>query len=213
MLDPAASATRIYDFERKIAAVHWTRTQSADVAKANNHWVRADFDKKAPGIDWAALFDGAGLSAAQTFIVWQPDAIAGIARLVGSEPMPVWREYLSFHAVDHNLAVLPKAFADEGFAFYGKALNGTEKQRDRWKRAVDATNAALGPAVGKMYVAKYFPAQSKAQLNTIIVITDGHAPDEYRADTMRNLDAWYPAFDVKKGQRLYLDPPDRVRVW
>ncbi len=166
--EPAATATRIDDFERKIAAAHWTRTQSADVAKANNHWTRADFDKKAPGIDWAALFDGAGLSAAQTFIVWQPDAIAGIARLVGSEPMPVWREYLSFHAVDRNLGVLPKAFADEGFAFYGKALNGTEKQRDRWKRAVDATNGALGPAVGKMYAAKYFPAASKAQLKTII---------------------------------------------
>ena len=168
MPDPAATATRIYDFERKIAAVHWTRTQSADVAKANNHWARADFDKKAPGIDWAALFDGAGLTAAQTFIVWQPDAITGIAKLVGSQPMPVWREYLSFRAVDHNLGVLPKAFADEGFAFYGKALNGTEKQRDRWKRAVDATNAALGPAVGKMYVARYFPAESKAQLKAII---------------------------------------------
>ena len=122
MPDPAATSTRIYDFERKIAAVHWTRTQSSDVARANNHWTRADFDKKAPGIDWTALFDGAGLSAAQTFIVWQPDAIVGIARLVASQPMPAWREYLSFHAVDHNLAVLPKAFADEGFAFYGTAL-------------------------------------------------------------------------------------------
>jgi putative endopeptidase len=46
-----------------------------------------------------------------------------------------------------------------------------------------------------------------------LVVIDGHPPDEYRADTVRNLDAWYPAFDVKKGQRLYLDPPDRVRVW
>jgi putative endopeptidase len=148
--------------------VHWTRTQSSDVAKANNHWTRADFEKKAPGIDWTALFDGAGLSAAQTFIVWQPDAIAGIAKLVESQPLPVWREYLSLHAVDRNLGVLPKAFADEGFAFYGKALNGTEKQRERWKRAVDATNGAIGPAVGKMYAAKYFPADSKTQLKAII---------------------------------------------
>jgi len=168
MADPAATATRIYDFERKIAATHWTRTQSADVAKANNHWSRADFDTKAPGIDWAALFDGAGLSSAHTFIVWQPDAIVGIAKLVASQPLPTWREYLSYHAVDHNLGVLPKAFADEGFEFYGKALSGTTKQRDRWKRAVDATNGAMGQAVGKMYVAKYFPAESKARLKAII---------------------------------------------
>ena len=45
------------------------------------------------------------------------------------------------------------------------------------------------------------------------ILTDGHAPDEYRADTVRNLDAWYAAFDVKPGQKLYLPPADRVRVW
>jgi putative endopeptidase len=45
------------------------------------------------------------------------------------------------------------------------------------------------------------------------VITDGHAPDEYRADTVRNLDAWYEAFDVKPGDKLYLAPDQRVRIW
>jgi predicted metalloendopeptidase len=45
------------------------------------------------------------------------------------------------------------------------------------------------------------------------VITDGHAPDEYRADTVRNLDAWYKAFDVKPGDKLYLAPDQRVRIW
>jgi putative endopeptidase len=168
MPNPAATATRIYEFERKIAAAHWTRTQSADVAKANNHWARADFDKKAPGIDWATLFDAAGLSSAQTFVVWQPDAIVGLAKLVASEPISTWREYLTFHAVNHNLGILPKAFADEGFAFYGQALTGAAKQRDRWKRAVDATNGALGPAVGRTYVQKYFPAESKARLKTMV---------------------------------------------
>jgi putative endopeptidase len=166
--NPAATATRIYEFERKIAAAHWTRTQSADVAKANNHWARADFDKKAPGINWSTLFDAAGLSSAHTFVVWQPDAIVGLAKLVASEPISTWCEYLTFHAVNHNLGILPKAFADEGFAFYGQALTGAMKQRDRWKRAVDATNGALGPAVGRMYVQKYFPAESKARLKTMV---------------------------------------------
>ena len=61
--DAAAAAVRIYDLERRIAAAHWTRTASADVAKANNHWARTDFDRKAPGIDWAALFDAAAGAA------------------------------------------------------------------------------------------------------------------------------------------------------
>ena len=168
MPNPAAAATRIFDFERKIAAVHWTRTQSADVAKANNHWARADFDKKAPGINWTTLFDAAGLSSAPTVIVWQPDAIVGLAKLVASEPIATWRDYLAFHAVNHNLGILPKAFADEGFAFYGKELTGAAKPRDRWKRAVDATNGALGQAVGQVYVQKYFPAESKARLKVMV---------------------------------------------
>ena len=168
MPNPAAAAARIFDFERKIAAVHWTRTQSADVAKANNHWARADFDKKAPGINWTTLFDAAGLSSAPTFIVWQPDAIVGLAKLVASEPIATWRDYLAFHAVNRNLGILPKAFADEGFAFYGKELTGAAKPRDRWKRAVDATNGALGQAVGQIYVRKYFPAESKARLKVMV---------------------------------------------
>jgi predicted metalloendopeptidase len=45
------------------------------------------------------------------------------------------------------------------------------------------------------------------------VITDGHSPDEYRADTVRNLDPWYRAFDVQPGQKLYLKAEDRVRIW
>jgi len=69
----------------------------------------------------------------------------------------VWRDYLVFHSVDEHAFVLPKAFVDERFAFHGQALSGTPQQRPRWKRAVDATNAAVGEAVGQLYVARYFP--------------------------------------------------------
>ena len=166
--DPAAAATRIYDLERRIAAAHWTRTASGDVGKANNHWARTDFDRKAPGIDWPALFEAAGLNSAPTFIVWQPDAIIGIAKLVESERLSTWREYLAFRAVDRNTGVLPKAFGDEGFSFYGKVLTGTTQQQARWKRAVNTTNAALGNTVGKMYVQRFFPPEAKAQLKTMV---------------------------------------------
>jgi predicted metalloendopeptidase len=46
-----------------------------------------------------------------------------------------------------------------------------------------------------------------------LVVSDGHAPDPFRAQTVRNFDAWYPAFDVKAGETLYLGPKERVRVW
>ncbi|HEY2357091.1 MAG TPA: M13 family metallopeptidase [Phenylobacterium sp.] len=166
--DAEAKAQRIFDLETKIAQVHAPRAESEDVLKANNPWAMADFAKKAPGLDWAAYFAAAGLDKRPQFIVWHPKATAGEAVLVASEPLSTWKEYLAFRQLDHYSNVLPKAFADERFAFYGTTLSGTPEQQLRWKRAVNATNGALGEAVGKLYVAKYFPAESKAKVEAMV---------------------------------------------
>ena len=84
------------------------------------------------------------------------------------QPLSTWKEYLAFRAVESASTFLPKAFADEQFAFYGKVLSGTPKQSDRWKRAVEVTDAALGEAVGKLYVAKYFPPSEKARAEAMV---------------------------------------------
>jgi len=165
---PEAKAERVFALERQIAMAHWPRTDSADVLKANNPWKRDDFSGHAPGLDWPACFDAAGLQNAETLIVWQPSAITGIAALVNSESIDTWRDYLTFHLLDHFAAVLPRTFVDEDFDFYGRTLRGTSQLRDRWKRAVDATNEALGDGVGRVYVQRYFPASAKARLEKIV---------------------------------------------
>ncbi|MGZ3406251.1 MAG: M13 family metallopeptidase, partial [Polyangia bacterium] len=166
--DAAAKATRIFELEKKIAEAHATRVDSEDVEKGNNHWSRADFTTRAKGVDWSALFGAAGLDKQDRFVVWQPAALIAMAALVRSEPLATWKEYLAFHAIEHVGDFLPKAFVDEQFAFYGKTINGTPKLRDRWKRAVTATDRALGEAVGKLYVAKYFPPAEKARAEEMV---------------------------------------------
>ena len=166
--DAQAKAQRIFDLETKIAEVHAARAESEDVLKANNPWARADFAKKAPGLDWTAYFAAAGLSQRPQFIVWHPKATTGEAALVASQPLAVWKDYLTYEQLNDYSNVLPKAFADERFAFYGTTLSGTPQQLARWKRAVNATNNALGEAVGKLYVAKYFPPQSKAEVQAMV---------------------------------------------
>jgi predicted metalloendopeptidase len=168
MEDADARAERILALETRIASAHATRTESADVLKANNPWRREAFPQRAPGIDWPACFAAAGLDHAPEFIVWQPGAITGLAALVGSEPVETWRDFLAFHLLDHYGYVLPKAFVDERFAFYGRTLSGTPQIRERWKRAVDATNGALGYAVGQLYVQKFFAPEAKAQLQAVV---------------------------------------------
>ncbi|HEV8266752.1 MAG TPA: M13 family metallopeptidase, partial [Thermoanaerobaculia bacterium] len=166
--DAEAKATRIFELERRIAEAHASRTDSGDVEKGNNHWTREEFDTKAPGLDWRAFFAAAGLQGEKAFVVWQPTAITGIAALAHSIPLSTWKEYLAFHAIEHFSYVLSRAFVDERFEFHGKALTGTPKQRERWKRGVTVTDNALGEAVGKLYVAKYFPASEKSRAEAMV---------------------------------------------
>jgi putative endopeptidase len=83
--------------------------------------------------------------------------------LVSSEAVEVWRDYLQFHVIEHYIEVLPKAFRDEHFAFYGRILSGKEQTPERSQTAIAATNAALGQAVGQLYTQQYFPPESKAR--------------------------------------------------
>ena len=166
--DAEARGGRIYDLERKIAGVHGSRADSVDVLKANNPWPLPEFAKRAPGLDWGAYFSAAGLSAQPMLMVWHPSATTGIAALAAKEPLAVWKDYLTFHAINRASPLLPKAFAEEAFRFYGTALSGQEKPRDRWKRAVGAASGDLGDAVGQLYVEKYFPPSSKAQAEAMV---------------------------------------------
>jgi len=166
--DAEAKAQRIFALEAKIAQVHVSRADSEDVHKADNPWKRGDFATRAPGLDWDAYFQSAGLAGQADFIAWHPGAIAGISALVASEPVETWKDYLTFHLLDHYAGVLPRALGDERFAFYGTVLAGTPKNRDRWKRAIDATNSALGEVVGKLYVARYFPPAAKAKIEAMV---------------------------------------------
>ncbi|MEP6633403.1 MAG: M13 family metallopeptidase [Luteimonas sp.] len=166
--DADAKAARILVLETAIARVHASQVDTNDVEKGANPWAQSDFAKKAPGLDWATYFDSAGLSAQQTFIVWQPKAVAGLSALVASQPLDTWKDYLAFHALDRASDYLPKAFSDEGFAFYERTLNGTPQQQERWKRAVDDTDNALGEAVGKLYVDQHFAPATKARADEMV---------------------------------------------
>ncbi len=166
--DPEARAARIMALETAIAQVHASRLDTGDVRKGDNHWTRKEFDTRAPGLNWTAFFAAAGLDHQTDFVVWQPGALVGISALAGSEPLDTWKDYLTFHAVERASGVLPKAFVEESFAFYGKVLSGTPELKVRWKRAVDATNEALGDAVGKLYVKRYFPPEEKARAQAMV---------------------------------------------
>jgi predicted metalloendopeptidase len=166
--DADEKAARIFALEHSIAEAHWSRAQSEDVKKGNNHWAAKDFGQRAPGLDWPSFFGAAGLTRQSEFVVWQPSALTGLSALTASVPLETWKDWLRFHLIEHYSAYLPKAFVTEHFAFHGRVLSGTPQQRPRWKRAVQETNDALGEAVGKLYVARYFPPAEKARAEALV---------------------------------------------
>jgi putative endopeptidase len=165
--DAEAKAQRIFDLETKIARTHWTAAESRQIDKLYNPFATAQLAAKVPGLDWAAFLPAAGVTQDQ-MVVMQPSAVTGTAALIASEPLSTWKEYLTFHTLSDAAPLLPKAFVDENFAFKGTALAGTPKLKDRWKRGVDLVNAAMGESVGELYVARYFPPESKAKAEQLV---------------------------------------------
>jgi len=163
-----SKAASIVQLETRMAQAHWSREETGDFAKGNNHWTRADFGTMAPGLDWGVYLAAAGLSKPARFVVWQPSAFTGLSALTASEPLATWKDYLTFHAIQSRAGLLPSAFTRQTFAFFGMALSGAQQQRDRWKRGVSATNAALGFAVGKLYTDRYFSPAEKARAEAMV---------------------------------------------
>ncbi|MCW1428296.1 M13 family metallopeptidase [Novosphingobium sp. JCM 18896] len=166
--DAQGKAQRIYDLELKIAEAHLTREQSEDFQHSAAEWQRGDFAAKAPGIDWNAFFAGAQLGQQQTFAAYHAGAIPKLSALVASQPLQAWKDWLLFHQINTNTDVLPTKLDATRFAFYGTALTGTTEQRPREKRAIAAVNGAIGDALGKLYVEKYFPAAARAEVQAMV---------------------------------------------
>jgi putative endopeptidase len=163
----AARAKAIYDFEKQIAAVHWDKNDSSDATKAYNKLTLAELAQTAPGFDWTAFVRGIGVNE-DSLLVAQPSAFTGEAKLIADAPIEVIRDQLIVRSLDSLSDFLPDAIANEAFAFYGTALSGTPQREERWKRAVDFTTGSLGDAVGKDYVAKYYPPETKAAMDLLV---------------------------------------------
>ncbi len=165
---PEERAKSVLALETAIAEKHWTLAEDDDTLKADNMWMRVEFLQKAPGLDWPEYFRAAGLAHQKSFTVWQPSAFVGEAALVNSQPLESWKNWLAYHLIEQSAGMLPKAFADERFDFFGKTLSGTTQQRPRWQRGVAVVNGVLGDAVGKIYAERYFTPEAKQRAQEMV---------------------------------------------
>ena len=154
-------ATSVLALETAIAETQATLKASAVDRNADNQWSRADFAREAPGMDWGAFFEAAGLDDQQVVVAWQPTALKGFAALVASQPLDSWKDYLRFHLIHDYADVLPRAFAEASAGMRGD-------QRPRDQQALASTQSAMADAIGQLYAARYFSAAQKTRVNGII---------------------------------------------
>ena len=166
--DPAASAQAVLGLEMDLARVHWAPAERRDVQATYNPMDRNGLAALAPQVDWTVLLAGSGLGDAQRFVVAETSAIAGGAALLESVPLDTWKKYLAFHRTSDASSLLPRAFDDAYFDFYGRTMHGTREQKARWKRGVALVDHHIGEGLGQAYVAKHFPPGHKAQMNELV---------------------------------------------
>ena len=166
--DASAKADRIFVLETQLAKAHWTPERSRDVKATYNPRTRAELAKFATQMEWNRLLKDQGLGATRSVIIRQPSAITASAKMIASEPLQTWKDYLTFHFLSDHAQYLPKAFDDARFDFYGKTLADVPAQRDRWKRGVALVNDSLGEAVGQIYVQRHYPPQADQQVHELV---------------------------------------------
>ena len=166
--EPERHAAEIVAFESKIAEAQWSRAESRDLDKIYNPMTQAELEKEAPGFPWTVFFKEAGLAKVDYAIVAEKSAFPKLAKIFADTPVETLKAWYAFAVADQAAPLLSKRFVDAEWEFRSKFLRGAREQRPRWKRAVAAAEDAMGEAIGRTYVAEYFPPESKAKMERLV---------------------------------------------
>ena len=168
------NAKTVMDIEVCLAEASNTRLENRDPEKTYNKVNWNELTKIVPELNWRKYFDGIGLSDPGEVNINQPDFLKEVNELLRTIAIDDWKTYLRWNLINATANYLSKDFVNEKFAFYGKTLQGTEKNEPRWKRVIHTTNAALGEAIGKMFVKEYFPLKQKKECCFWLIILKFH---------------------------------------
>ena len=166
--NPAAAAQAVVDFETKVAEATWTRAERRDRSKTYNPASLAELQAMSPGYNWSRFLAASELPKVDRVVVTTNTAFPKIAQIYSTTPLDTLKAWQAFHLADDAAPLLSKRFVDANFQFRSKTLAGQPEQRARWKRAVATVNNQLGESVGRVYVARYFPPESKAKMDDLV---------------------------------------------
>ena len=164
----ADRAERLLALETSLAEVMWTKEENRDWSKRYNPMNIDELNEMSPQVNWTLGFETAQIPVDSQFLVSQPSYFEAAGKIIADTPLETWKDYLTFQTISNFAPVLGDQFAELSFDFFRKGLSGVDEQEPRWKRAVDSVNEDMGELLGQLYVEKYFQAESKARMDTMI---------------------------------------------
>ena len=163
-----AATEEIINIETKLAEVSWTRLELRDPIKGYNKFKLEDLQKKNPNLNWTNYFSNIGLANAGDINVGQPSFFENMSKLLKDISIDSWKTYLRWNLIHGTASFLSSEFENENFDFYGKVMSGKTKMQPRWKRVLRTVSGGMGEAVGQVYVEKFFPAEAKTKMVTLV---------------------------------------------
>jgi putative endopeptidase len=162
------NADDVVALETRIAEASWTRAESRERDRTYNPKTPAELEAYAPEFPWPAWLAASDVGQANRVVIRQLTAFPKLAKIFAEAPLETLQAWQAFHVVDQAAPMLSTRFVTAHFEFRNKELGGQLEQRPRWKRGVQLVNSALGFAIGKEYVARHFPPQSKAKMDDLV---------------------------------------------
>jgi len=181
--DGAVRAAKVFELEKALAQVQWPAAERRDADKTYNPMTVSELEKFAPGFPWRVYFQAqnvpvAGPGGERKFIVRENTAFPEMAKVFAATPVEVWRDWLTLHYLHNMAAVLPEVYDQTDFEMYGRVLGGADIRLPRATRGVRLLDERLGHPLGKLYVARYFPPESRAKAEALV----GNLLKAYDAD-------------------------------
>ena len=167
---PAATegAKKILALETALAIPARTRVELRNPEKNYNKMSAADLQAMMPDWNWPEYFKTINVTEPGDINVGQPDFFKAANGVFTATSIDDWKTYLRWHLVKAHASELSSEFVNEEFRFFGETLTGAKKLKERWKRVIETTDASIGEALGKLYVADNFPPESKARMLELV---------------------------------------------
>lgn len=161
--DAKTRAQKIMEIETQLADASMDNIQLRDPEKIYHKMNVKELTEMTPRFSWPIYFSEIGYPGINEVNVGQPEFFKKLDHQISAVTMDHWKDYLRWHLIDAAAPYLSSRFVDADFDFHGKVLTGKKENLPRWKRVVNATNHAIGEAVGQLYVKTAFTPEAKAK--------------------------------------------------